>query len=620
MRKNILLCLLAGAASYMAADAQVMLRYGLELNDGWGGGMIVATPYVRFPQSTMKAYAGNRITKVRIGVNDTGKNCYLYIKNDPKDATSLYRMKLENLEKGWNEIVLDEPFEITGDADISIGYKASFNEPGSVGVSKEKFAEATTVYLNSSNNWTTTGGGAIAIQAVVEGDNLPTDYLWLRPSNNGTSTLNVPYEADSYIFPLQVRNQGVGNITGFSIRMNVNGEESVKEYTANIGLNEVYDLEYEIKSDNPGLYTVSFEIDKVNGADNKYPVDINDDTYLKVWDPEFRRRVVMEEYSGLWCGLCPAAMVAIDEELAKFPDTFIPICAHGGDLLTIELPEDAPVDYSYAPFINDCIGAPWSWVDRKIKGDPSLHASRFNNMETYYDNNVNYDLKAYWDGDPTTTNRIKLVSTLYTSEDVPEVAYRLAYAVTEDNLTGYYQTNYYADNAGGPMGGWEDKAPITNDVVFNDIARGIFPDFYGEEVTDIISTEAYKRYTHEYMLTLPAELLAKTNRDNMHVVGLLITDKNGYIVNAMKVAPTENSGVENVMADNGVTVRSEGYGLEVSNVSGNPLEVVVYDFNGREIGRKSGANGYARLNAEGHVIVRVFEDGVPVKTCKMIVK
>lgn len=617
MKYKYLLPLFVAALGFPGAVGQVKLRYGLEMDGGWGAGQIVVTPYVKFSAENLKPYAGNRITKVRIGVNGEGTNTYLYIKNDPKDAVPLYRLKLDNLQKGWNEIELPDPFEISGNEPIAIGYKASFSDPGYVGTCHEKFPDATTVYLNSSNNWTTTGGNSLAIEAIVEGDNLPTDFLWLGPIE---SSVTAPYDIDMLTVPLQVRNKGIGEIRSFTLRCKVNGEESNREFNNTLGPNEVYDFEFEVGPYSPGVHSLSFEIESVNDSPTKYEATEKTEGTIKVMDPEFRRRVVMEEYSGLWCGLCPAAIVAIEREKEVCPEYFIPICVHGGDELSIELPENAPIDYSYNCFIADCTGAPWSLVDRKLKGNPADYTSQFNNLEAYSENNVNYDLKAYWDGDMSSTDRLRLVSTIYTSEDLEDVEFNLAYVVTEDNLTGYYQLNYYADNAGGPMGGWENKDKLTDDVVFNDIARGIFPNYNGEKVEEWTSTKSYERYVHTYEFRLPAELISKVNRDNINIVGLLINPRNGQILNAMKARPEDGSSALSPKADPSVDIRSVKGGLSISSYACENLTVKVYDLTGRKLVEKDDVNGNINLPVEGTVIVTVTENGRNLKTSKIFVR
>ena len=47
---------------------QVVMRYGPEIDNGWGDASAVVTPYVTFPATFVSPYKGNSITKIRIGV------------------------------------------------------------------------------------------------------------------------------------------------------------------------------------------------------------------------------------------------------------------------------------------------------------------------------------------------------------------------------------------------------------------------------------------------------------------------------------------------------------------------------------------------------------------------
>ena len=51
--------------SLCSANAQVIMRYGPNIDNGWGDASAVVTPYVTFPAEFVSPYAGNNITKVR---------------------------------------------------------------------------------------------------------------------------------------------------------------------------------------------------------------------------------------------------------------------------------------------------------------------------------------------------------------------------------------------------------------------------------------------------------------------------------------------------------------------------------------------------------------------------
>jgi hypothetical protein len=164
MRKLLAtLLLLLGCTA--GIQAQVLLRYGADIDNGWGDAGMVATAYVQFPSAVTTAYQGNHITRVRIGLNGPATNMYLYFKTDTHDSQNLYRQKLDNLEAGWNEIELETPFAIDGQP-LAIGYKGSFASAHGIGYSNEKYSDGDIVYYNSKNRWTSTGG-SICIQALV---------------------------------------------------------------------------------------------------------------------------------------------------------------------------------------------------------------------------------------------------------------------------------------------------------------------------------------------------------------------------------------------------------------------------------------------------------------------
>ena len=85
---------------------------GAEIDSGWGDANCVVTPYVYFPDKFTKPYAGNSITKIYVGLAEDASNCYIYIKDKPETQENLYKQKVGELQSGWNEIILDTPFEI----------------------------------------------------------------------------------------------------------------------------------------------------------------------------------------------------------------------------------------------------------------------------------------------------------------------------------------------------------------------------------------------------------------------------------------------------------------------------------------------------------------------------
>ena len=137
-------------------------------------------------------------------------------------------------------------------------------------------------------------------------------------------------------------------------------------------------------------------------------------------------------------------------------------------------------------------------------------------------------------------------------DPIPAYSYDAAFILVEDSITGhgYYQTNYYSANSqnySGPFYGWEDKAYITTDVMFMDIARGCYPSFEGTPMLEGNMT-SMQDYELDYTLPLPPTVLDKRQ---LHIVGIVIDRKTGFIQNGQNIWPEGEvpEGIELVSID-----------------------------------------------------------------------
>ena len=501
--------------------AQVVFRYGPNIDGGWGDANMVVTPYVCFPASFTAPYQGCQVTTVRIGLAADATNVYLYIKKSARDSQPIYKQKLGDLPAGWNDIVLDQAYDITGE-DIAIGYKANFKKAEGVGCSLEHFSDGDIIYYNSKNSWTSSGG-SVCIQALVEGE-LPLNEM-LMGSISGKAP---DYETTETTYTGTVRNVGGNDISAYTLCYQTDNDEAETiAFEREVAVNQTDTFQITVPTTIPGTHHLRVWISEVNGQSDAYAQNNEAQTDFFVKNPIFKRRVVCEEYTGLWCGWCPRGMVGMELMLEKYPDRFIPISIHGGDVLEI----DASADYSYQEFINSMTGAPSCKVDRRMGGDPFLDIQRLFDTETTGDAPIAYEMTATWNADSTA---IQLHSEFFAANDM-EADYHIAYVLTEDSITGYEQTNYYSDGRNGEFYGWETKGEHTSDVYFNDLARGIFGGFSGMEcfTGTMVANEVY---TNDYELTLPTTVVDKRQ---LHVVGLIIDNRTGYIANGFRTTPEE---------------------------------------------------------------------------------
>lgn len=242
----------------------------------------------------------------------------------------------------------------------------------------------------------------------------------------------------------------------------------------------------------------------------------------------FNRNVVIEEGTGTWCGYCVRGIVAMKEMKAKYPD-FIGIAVHARD------------DVAQSAYVNYCgfSGYPSCNVDRIITNtDVSTE-----DFEEYYAREkaascpAGITATAAWDETHSkiyvkTTSRFGAGST----DD-----WGVAIVVVEDSLTGFTQSNYYAGGALGTMGGFENLGSYVK-VTLNDVARDIFPNYYGQTIAN--GTVAATDYDFNYTISNPT----MRNYKQVSLVALLLNKTTGEIVNAVQVRPLEAAEATGITA------------------------------------------------------------------------
>ncbi len=544
--------------------AQVLLQYGNgEIDHGYGASGQILTSYVLFPVSHVKPYAGNQITKVRIGMCGPASNVTVYIKENHRDSKPLYSQKVEALEAGWNEVELTTPFDITGKKSIAIGYKATLGEANAVGCSAIKATDGDYVYVNQSSKWTSTGT-SLCIQGLVEGEAMPQNELMISRLVDQVA----PYEAETMTFTGTVRNMGANAVEDYTLKYSVDDEDAVTIEGNPLALNALDTFAIEIPSTVKGVHLLKVWIDQVNGTDDTYSENNTAEARLTVKDVRFRRRVVCEENTGLWCGWCPRGMVGLELMKERHPGSFIAVSIHGGDVLEIS----GDVDYNYKPFTNSQAGAPSCVVNRRLSGDPYYDIENLYNMESAADNHFAYEMTSQWNGDSTA---ITMKSDFFTDIDMSNPQYYAAYIVTEDSVTGYSQTNYYARTPDQEFYGWEKKGEHTSDCYFNDLARGIYSNYHGELCTPE-TMNAEEVYEYQYTLQLPPTVI---NKHQVHVIGLLIDHSSGYIVNAAYSTPLS----EEEMVVSGVQTDRKAISTTYYDLSGRRLTSPVSGINVRKV-------------------------------------
>lgn len=239
---------------------------------------------------------------------------------------------------------------------------------------------------------------------------------------------------------------------------------------------------------------------------------------ISVFEELYPRTVLIEEGTGTWCGWCVKGIVAMSRMQEAHPDDFIGIAVHNNDALTVE-EYDKALGFQNFPSCN---------IDRTYLNQ-SVDTSLF---EAYYQLEKQRLTPGSISLSATPNEEAGLISLdakagfSYTGEG----KYNCVFVLIEDSVTGYVQNNEYSGGEYGEMGGFENL-PSPTAIVLNDVARGIYPSYTGQSLTENVVKDQV--YSCKYDLQLPKNI---QHRSHLSVVAMLINAVDSSVVNAVKIA------------------------------------------------------------------------------------
>lgn len=520
MKHTILLAAILAMTQNAAADSlwwgygdgeSILRGHGSSSSATW-------TAAVRMPQSVAATYDGASISAVRFAVygnNQGARDCSYFVTDDIMDIRNA--IPVGDLSAGWHEFELDEPYTISAGKDIYIGYIATGAYP--VAIVDGVGSEGTCVVGMGSNfidygavsgfNW------VLGIQAQLTDGAFAPSLLW---TDNGVVRAEADRE-NSLEFSLQSASPAV--VSSFDAELQV-GDEVVDARHVTCDLDEAYaaaSVSFTLPAYEVGNYAYRVAVTAINGEALSVPVESSGT--LEVVKYLMKRRHVVEEVTGTWCGWCVRGIVAMRMMREKYPDRFIGIAVHG---------RDSYATSSYNGLIDKVSGYPDAFINRSASFDPSpsLMEATFLAEDSSIKGEVNIIEARFTDA-----ARQSLAIRVQTRfvDDYSTESFRLAFVVVEDSLRSV-QSNYYANGENGPMGGFENQGSSCY-VTLMDVARDIksFSGIQGSVPADITAGEVYE-YT--YIYALPANI---ANIGNVSVVALLQNKSGTKIENADR---TEN--------------------------------------------------------------------------------
>ena len=475
--------------------------------------------------------------------------------------------------KGFTQVVLDQPYTITEEG-IYIGY--SFTQ--------EDNSEAVPVVLTG---YTTDGGllvhtsavyanawfnmyqqwGDLALEAVLKGGNIKANSL--TPENASQVFAQIGQESAVNV---DLTNFGYKGAQNIDYTYEVAGMSGSGHIDLDPTLEAAYGAYHNFKLPLPaiaqkGEYPLNIKVTKVNGEANE-AVNNQDNTTISILTVMPKKRPVLEEYTGTWCGYCPRGFVALQKMSKLYPDDFIALSYHNDD----------PMEFTYY-FPSDVEGFPDAWLDRVYQTDAYCGDGEYGEwgFEKVWLNRCNefgladISVTADWADEKQNAIDIKTVTTF--PLPIENSPYTLEYALVADGLTGtgsdWAQSNYYGGTEGWPadMLKFVAGGDYVNGLVFNDVIvarepiEGAFPASIAE---DAVIGHAHQMFADDAINTSYEPIIQDKNKVN--VVAMLVNTKTGEIVNAAKCK-----------------VMPAGTGINATAASRIIDSVNYYDLSGRKV-------------------------------------
>jgi len=245
----------------------------------------------------------------------------------------------------------------------------------------------------------------------------------------------------------------------------------------NIGTHEVY-ADYSIDSQNYSTDSKGFNIVE--------PIN----------------KVIVEDYTGTWCGYCPPVANAI-YELKEVYDNIISVGIHNNDELTIDQESDLRSELGISGFPSARLNRTISWLDPYQFSDVNSLLSEENNVAISINSN---------------TENIELGVDLRIVSNIELVNHKLVIYLVESNLI-YDQTNYfnyvedsYFYNLGNPIENYSHQ----------DVLRKSITNISGN-ILDVIQPLI------DYKFTFNVEINPDFVVENLAIVAIVVDSNNNAI-------------------------------------------------------------------------------------------
>lgn len=311
----------------------------------------------------LQAYDGMKVVAIRFGLCYKMDKSRVFISpvNNYVIGEDVVSKDVTSPVKGWNTITLDEPYTISQDQEIFVGfdfiqnstksgrdytkdcYPLSIVKAGRTDMPVMMFANIPASAGGSGEGWYSfgTGNGNLSIQLIVEGDF--ADYS-VTPEDFGKVSAAVNKESRLTLSFTNGSKEAVNDLDYIMTIDGVAGEEQHVKLSEAVATGDIGSFSLTIPAQaEAGKKALKVEITKVNGNVNESKDKVAEGE-LGISATQYPRNAVVEEFTTEKCPKCPAGAKVLKSALAKVDETrTFTACHHAGfytDWLTKSWDED----------------------------------------------------------------------------------------------------------------------------------------------------------------------------------------------------------------------------------------------------------------------------------------
>ena len=475
-----------------------------------------------------------------------------------KNAADLTVKAVTPAEPGFITVKLDKPYLIP-EGGVYVGYSLTINkaesEANALPIAVTPEVHEGGFYLHTSDGflkWIDAAEGfgcSSILQVKLAGSSIKSNAVTVAEGES-----KYVLTGQEFTVPVTVTNHGANGIQSLDITYSLAGKTGSQHFDTTVdafyGKSTTVSLNLPAIAEK-GNYEVALNVNKVNAVANE---DAATATTISVMAMNTlpKKRTLLEEYTGTWCGYCPRGYVGLEKLAELYPDDYVLVSYHNSD--------DMEIMSSYS-FPSPVEGFPDAWMDRDVEVD-AYYGINYGKKDLGIADDLaernkqfgqaDINISAEKADDQSTVNIATEVTFPY---DLTNGKYAVEYIVTADGLTDatWGQSNYYADGSMGYpkyMDVFTKGESTVYGLVFNDVAV-LTSEQSGGSNNTITTASADVPVKLQYSLNLANALNTRSQPviqdvNKVKIVALLIDSATGKVVNANKVKLGETTGIVNV--------------------------------------------------------------------------